>query len=261
MDENNRSMVKSDETLLSILRILKNNDAMKLSEIATEVGHANSTVYDHLATMENHGFILKSGKTYRLGLRFVDYGITTLQQRKIYNSAREQLDKLANEINETALLIVEEQGQAVYLYRASSPKSFQAKIQIGQYTPLHHLAAGKAILAHLPEQRTNEIIKEKTLRKFTDNTMVDPDNLKAEFKDIQERGYALNLEESIEGLHAVSVPVKGGLTGVAGAVSVSGPAHRLTKQRIEEGIADKVLSVANEIELNIRTNEWKNLPE
>jgi len=257
----NRDLVKSDETLLSILRVLKDGKPMTLSEIADEVELANSTVYEHLATMEENGFIYKSGKTYRLGLRFLDYGMAAVNQRKVYCAAKGRLDELAEELNETALLITEEQGQAVYLYRAKSPQSFRAQIDIGQHTSLHHLAAGKAILSHLPEERVDEIIDEASLKQFTDKTVVDRDALESRFETIRERGYALNLEESIQGLNAVSAPIEGSQTRIEGAVSISGPAHRLTEERIESEVANEVLSVANQIELSIRTDEGISLSQ
>jgi DNA-binding IclR family transcriptional regulator len=187
--------------------------------------------------------------------------MSALNQRKVYQAARGPLNELAEDLNETGLLITEEQGRAVYLYRARSPQSFQSQIEIGQHTPLHHLAAGKAILAYYPRERVDEILRGEKLNRFTERTVVDREELEARFERIRERGYALNLEESIEGLHAVSAPIRGNQTEIVGAVSVSGPAHRLTEDRIETEVADKLLSVANEIELDLRTEEWTNLSQ
>jgi len=92
---------------------------------------------------------------------------------------------------------------------------------------LHSTAAGKAILAEMPEQRVMDIISEHELPAETEHTITDPDSLVEELDEIREHGIAYNDEESVEGLRAVGVPVRGSNGIAIGALSVSGPSNRL----------------------------------
>ena len=72
------------------------------------------------------------------------------------------------------------------------------------------------------------------LPSFTDRTITDPERLRAELAATRERGYAAALGEIEEGLNAVAAPVRDGLGAVVAAVSISGPAYRVTSDRIDE---------------------------
>jgi len=117
---------------------------------------------------------------------------------------------------------------------------------------LHSTAAGKAILAEMPEQRVMDIISEHELPAETEHTITDPDSLVEELDEIREHGIAYNDEESVEGLRAVGVPVRGSNGIAIGALSVSGPSNRLRGEVFREEIPNIMLGHANEVELNIR---------
>jgi len=86
------------------------------------------------------------------------------------------------------------------------------------------------------------------LEAVTEHTIADPDVLFEELEQIRERGYATNTEETVEGLGAVSVPIKDHDDGVIGALSVSGPINRVG----EGEYSQLLLDTKKELELNIR---------
>jgi len=90
------------------------------------------------------------------------------------------------------------------------------------------------------------------LAQYTDNTISSPERLRDELATIAERGYSLNLEESITGLHAVGAPILDDAGDVRGALSVAGAAHRMSERRCETEISDLVLAATNEVELDMR---------
>ena len=98
--------------------------------------------------------------------------------------------------------------------------------------------------------RHDEIIG-RGLERQTQHTIVDPDALRTELDEIRERGYAFNIEESTNRLHAVGAPVTLPDGRVLGAISVSGPSHRMKGDRLEHEIPDLLLGIVNELELNI----------
>lgn len=243
--------LESTNMMVEILTVLRNRDGARVTEVADATGLAKSTVHRHLKSLEEHQFVVNEGDSYNVGLRFLDFGEYARSRRDVYELARPLVDDLAEETDERALFMVEEHGRAVYLYRGVGEHAVHTNSRIGTFRYLHTIAGGKAILAHLPEQRREEILDRWGLPARTANTITDRETLYAELDEIRERGVAFNDEETIDGLRAVAVPVLDPNDSVHGALSVSGPTHRIRGDWFREDIPNLLLGTANELELNL----------
>jgi DNA-binding IclR family transcriptional regulator len=244
-------MVKSDQRLLEILLGLKELDGAGVTELAEHLDLAKSTVHNHLSTLYDAKFVTKEGTEYHLGLRFLDLGEAARLHRTESDRIKRKVDSLADQTEERAQFIVEEHGFGVYLYRSRGEKAVSTDSRIGRHIPIHATAAGKAILANLPEERTQAILDDVELSPLTEHTITDYDELMEELETIRERGYATNIEESTTGLRAVGAPILRPDGSVVGAISISGPTHRLKGEIFEQEFPDLVMGATNEIELNI----------
>lgn len=252
MTSKNRPAVKSNATLFSILRSIKDNNLTTVTEIASELGLAKSTVHNHLQSLHSEGFVEQRGSNYHLGLRFLDYGKQIQLANPLYEVSKSKIDELAASTQEKAWCFVEEGGLAVYLYGAFGAHSTTTPARIGTHTNLHLVAGGKAILAHLPESRVRAIIELHGLGKRTENTITDSTGLFEDLAQIRERGFAFNIEEAMKGMNAVAAPVLGVDGQVYGALSIGGPTHRLTTEYMSTELAPELLGIANEVEINLR---------
>ncbi|WIV66999.1 IclR family transcriptional regulator [Natrialbaceae archaeon AArc-T1-2] len=250
MNEGTRT-INAVETAFDIVEHLKEVDGAGVTELATELDLAKSTVHNHLATLYSKGYVVRDGDTYRVALRFLDLGNYAREEDPLYQVGQEKVDELAAETGEKVWILAEEHGRAVHLYDASGKRSVRTYARTGQLNYLHQLAAGKAILAYLPDERVMEIIDRYGLPARTDDTITDPDELRADLERIRERGFAQNREESIPGLHAVGVPITDEDGVAIGSLSLSAPAKRLRGERFDEKIPNLLLGVANEIEINM----------
>jgi len=97
--------------------------------------------------------------------------------------------------------------------------------------PVHATAAGKALVAYDSDDELRKLLPGE-LRRFAKATRTNIDDLIKEVALVRERGYATDLEEFEEGLRCIGAPVRDYTRKVVGAISVSGPAHRLTDERI-----------------------------
>ncbi|AEN07584.1 transcriptional regulator, IclR family (plasmid) [halophilic archaeon DL31] len=244
-------MVKAAETLFDIVESLEREDGKTVTAIADDLGYAKSTVHRHLTTLTERGYVVKEANQYHVGLRFLALGERARNRDDAYQLAREKVEELATDTKERAQFIVEEHGDAVYIHRALGDHAVRTDPGIGKRIPLHATSAGKAILANLPEDRLFDIIEQTEFSAMTDSTITSVDRLLEELEDIQERGYSFNRQENIEGLHAIGVPITNGQGEILGALSVSGPSHRLKGDWFEEELPDLLLGAANELELNI----------
>ena len=244
------SGVKTTRTVFEILAFLEENDGAGISEIARELGFAKSTVHRHLSTLSELKCVVEEDDGYHIGLRFLELGEFALRRRVGYELAGEKVREIAENTGERVQFIVEEHGDAVYLHRSFGENAVRTDPGIGSRIPLHATAAGKAILANLPEDRLFEIIEQTPFDPLTENTITDRDALLSELETISERGYSFNIQENLEGLNAVGVPVMG-RNEVIGALSISGPSHRLKGDRLKSALPDLLMGEANELELNI----------
>lgn len=243
--------VKSDRRLLNVLLGLKELNGAGVTELAEHLGLAKSTVHNHLSTLHDTEFATKEGTEYHLGLRFLDLG----EVARLRNTESERIERkvgsLADRTNERAQFIVEEHGYGVYLYRSRGENAVSTDSRIGRHIPLHASSAGKAILANLPDERIHDIVETQGLSPVTEHSVTDVDELMNELRTIRERGYATNIEESTIGLRAVGAPIVRPDGSVVGAISVSGPTHRLKGDLFEQAFPDLIRGATNEIELTI----------
>lgn len=243
--------VKSDFTLFDIIELIQANDSMGVTTIATELDIAKSTVHAHLASLKERGYIVNDEGGYRIGLKFLQHGIHAQNSYDLYPKAKKKVEHLAERTDERAWCQIEENGMCYYLCGAEGEHSVHPPVQIGEGVHLHTIAGGKAILAHLPEERVHEIIDRHGLPVKTENTISDETDLFADLQRIRKRGYAFNKEESLPGLNAVGAPIQDSEGGVRGALSISGPAERLKDEKLHTELPELLLGTTNELEINL----------
>ncbi|UTF54789.1 IclR family transcriptional regulator [Natronosalvus rutilus] len=253
MEQNseNRGGIKASETTFDIIETIHEAGHIRLVDLAEGIGIANSTAFDHLATLERRGYVIKDPEGYRLGLKLLDHGMQAKDHYcELLDAAEPVLEQLVEETDEAVNLVVEEHDHAVYIARLTGDRGVPTNSWVGKRKQIHTLSAGKAILAHLPAERIDELVGRTGLEEVTANTITARDALKDELETIRERGVAFNNRESHDSIRAVGAPIILDDT-VQGAVSVAGPARRLTGEYFETEIPDLLLGAVNEIELKL----------
>lgn len=245
------SKVSTTETSLDVVDVLRERGSATVEELEAELGLTNSTVHRHLTTLQDRGYVLRNGGSYRLGFKMLTIGGQLRRDVTAYPMIKEKVDHLAEQTDERAQFIVREGNERIYLYTETGDNPVQTGAYTGRRGPIHSSAAGKAIVANLPESERDRLLDSLDLRKTGPNTITDPDELREDLRTIRERGYSVNLEESTSGVHAVGAAVRGRDDEIIGALSVSGPATRLKDDRLEREIPDAVLAATNELELHI----------
>lgn len=244
--------IKTTETVLGIAEALKNSEeGLGVTELATELGKAKSTVHTHLQTLEEHGFVIRNGDRYQLGLRFLDYGMSARNASAYYQVSKPKVDELSKHIEQKVWCVTEEQGRGIRLYFSDQYNKLQTNAYIGERMYLHQSANGKAMLAFFPQKRVEEIIDRHGLPAATERTITDREELFDELERIRERGFAINRGESVWGLTGIGAPVCDKNGNVLGSISVAAASHLLKDERLETEIPEQLLSTINEIEINL----------
>lgn len=242
--------LKGVEKSFSIVRFIKKTGPTTVTELADSMDLPKSTAHIHLKTMEESGYLHKDNRQYRLSLHFLDHGATARREFDIYKIGKEEVNNLARETEEVASIGVEEAGQRVLLYKVESGDALYDNAHTGEFTNIHWTSLGKAILAHLPSDRVEAIIDKHGLPSATPNTITERADLREELNQIQQQGYAIENEEHRENIRAVAVPVLSN-GEIVGAISVSGPKSRFSRDRIQTELLELLENKANIIQLKL----------
>lgn len=245
-----KKVVQSVDRSLIILEALADKGKpMALSNLAEEIDLNISTVHRLLNTLRLRGFIEQeedSGKYY-LGLKTFEIGNAAKKNINLISIAKPYMQDLVDQCNETTNLAILDEGEVVYIEQVASTNMVKMFAQIGSRGPAYCTGTGKCLLAYEDPDKWSELFAKMEFRKFTDNTKVDSEVLRAELKEIRQRGYAIDRGEMEEGVRCVAAPIRNHEGEVIAAVSVSGPSIRLTEKYIEEEVIAAVIEVANQI--------------
>jgi len=117
---------------------------------------------------------------------------------------------------------------------------------IGETLPLHATAVGKIQLAFATEEEQKARLPEN-LKRITAKTVTERATLLQQLKSAVENGYAVDSGEYVEEVRAVAVPIKDYTGHVVGALAISGPAYRLTAERMQKELAPTVVKAGQEL--------------
>jgi DNA-binding IclR family transcriptional regulator len=230
------------ESVAKALRILLlfefNKSEWGVTEIARELGMQKSTVYRLLATMQELGFVRKSndGSVYRLGLSLFELGNVVANSFDFRGTAVVYMRKLADQCGESVNLGVLNDHEVMSVEAVETQNSLKPTIMIGGQAPLYCTGIGKVLLAFLPADEREQIIKGIYFQKFTKQTIVDCKRLEEELELTRKRGYAIDKME-----HEIGITC-----AVVGALSISGPSVRLTPERLAR-CSELVMTTAGQI--------------
>lgn len=243
--------VKAVQTSIGVIESLYERDGARIDELADALDISKSSVHRHLSTLRQANYVTKEGDIYYLSLQFLELGHYVSNRKEVFQLAEPKVKEIADATGERAQFVVEEHGYVRYVHRATGEHAVKTISGIGKRVRMHAVAAGKAILANMPDSQAREIIDQRGLPAFTENTITDEEQLFEELAEIRERGTSFSDGEVVAGLRAVGVPVYGPDGRVLGALTVAGPAHRLKGDVWRSKIPDLLLGAANELELKI----------
>jgi IclR family transcriptional regulator, KDG regulon repressor len=219
---------------LAILGVLgRRQGDHSLAEVCAALGLHKSTGHRLLTVLEQNHFVEKSPSTgrYRLGLRLFELGSKAIQSLDLREHSRPHLNMVLHETEETVHFCIFDQGEVLYIEKMEPQRSVRMASSVGRRAPAYCTAVGKAIMAELHVDEVDAIVKRWGLKRITENTITTPEALAAELTLIRSQGFAIDNEENEEGVRCVGAAVKDYLGRPVAALSVSGPAFRVSKAK------------------------------
>ena len=229
-DKTEQNTVQSLDRAIGLLKLLAEAPGMTLSELAAASDQAAATVYRALVTLQGHGIveIEEPGQLWHVGPGAFRIGSAFLRRSDVAERARGPMAELMQATGETVALAVETEAGVLYVAQVETRQPIRAFFPPGAQGPLHASAAGKALLAWNDEDRVRERLAQLGQPKFTSLTITSESTLLRELSRSRDKGFAVEDQEGAEGMRGVAAPIFDSAGAPVAALSVSGPAFRLS---------------------------------
>jgi IclR family KDG regulon transcriptional repressor len=206
-----------------------------------------STVHRFLMNLEGTGFLNSdSAGIYHLGIACITLGQAARGKLDVRRVSLPYLQELNRQTRETVHLTVRSGLSAVYVEKLDSLEPLRIHSRIGASVPLHCTAVGKILLAYLPVAEQTPILNELELRRFTENTVGNLQELQTQLVRVRKDGYACDLEEHEPHIRCIAAPIWDHTGTVNASLSITGPAVRMAAARIKQ-IASLITEVGRKI--------------
>ena len=206
---------RSAERVLALLDAVVTGGELSLTAAASQTEMPASTALRHLRVLTDRGYLVKDAAgSYSVGPAFVRTALASLQSgpyARLRAAAQPELERLVETTEESAYLAVRDGDAAVYIATVEGRRAIRHVGWVGRSVPIAGTAVGEALLA--------PALAPGSLPAPIFNTgAIEPD------------------------VTAVCAPVHGN-SGAIAALSVLGPADRLTGTRLQTA-ADAVVEAA-----------------
>lgn len=232
-----RGGIQSLERAAAILEaVAQHPDGITLAELSGAVGLHTSTAFHLIKTLVNLGFLaqLPDSKLYRIGGRIFALAAGALDENALLALATPILERLSAGTGEAAHLAIRSKQEIVVIARTAATGLLQLSGRTGATRPAHATAIGKMLLAAMPPDDLEGLLKTLPLPKLTEQTITDRRALRRELDEVRRQGMAYDNCELDDDVRCVAVPVRDFAGRCVGAMGISGPVWRLSPQTMQE---------------------------
>jgi DNA-binding IclR family transcriptional regulator len=214
---------------LRVLEYLLEQPAPTQSELSRVLDIPNSTLGDLLRELRELGYVHSFDMRYRPGPALLHLAYVGVQRLNVLMNVRPALNELAEAIGETAIYLIEvggnttSIGQILLVDQAESPRSMRYVATLGTPYPFGNLGGGRVLLAW--SDRELDAVGAPQLRQLG---VDDSEQLAEELASVRARGYAVSGGDDPGTAISIVAPVFDANRQPAGAISVTGPAFRMT---------------------------------
>jgi IclR family transcriptional regulator, acetate operon repressor len=247
--EAHKGSVQSLERAFGLIEsIADHGGRMGLSQLAAESRLPLPTIHRLVRTLVELGYLRQDlTRQYVLAPKLIRLGDTS--SRMLATWARPHLERIVNELGESANLAMLDGDQVVYVAHAQSRHSVRMFTEVGSRVMPHCTAVGKAILATMPPEEVRALLKRTGMPKQTETTFTEPGDFMRHLASAAEQGYATDEGEQEIGVRCIAVAVPNVRSRLA--ISISGPASRMSSATILQAVP-VLTSVACDVSVDVR---------
>jgi DNA-binding IclR family transcriptional regulator len=239
-----KNVVPAVERAFELLELFRRDTPeLPLAEITRRLGLARSSTFRLAFTLERLGYLKRTSGGFQLGPAILSLGFDFLASQELVDFAQPELVKLRDLTDATALLETLEGAEVICIAQAVSNRTLATRVPIGARYPAYANAAGRTLLAELPDDELIRRMAKVEFKPFTPDTPRGFTALREMIGRDRRRGYAVSRGAYQRGIVAFACPIRADGGAAVAALSVVGPAIDL-EGRIETEIKDAVAQSA-----------------
>lgn len=196
--------------LLALLSVVgETQKPLTFSEVVEKTGLNKSTIHRLLAIGVEERMLRYDShkKVYLLGSRVFDLVRNAYNGYDIQAIALDEMIRLLDLFDANVTIGVPSGHEVVYLRVLESAQSMGGVQRPGMRDPVHCSASGKALLAYYPDQVLASLLKGYEFKRFTERTIDNAQDFKAELDFVREHGFGKNDREEYDHFLGISAPV------------------------------------------------------
>jgi DNA-binding IclR family transcriptional regulator len=254
----NLYQLHSLDRAVAVLEMLGESDtALSLAEVCQRLRLHKSTAHRSLMVLERSALIERTPENrYRLGLKLYELGNRAVEQVDLRTRVHPYFRRLAAQVGETVHLSVLQKTSIVYLDKVEPNRRVCVSSKTGTSNPVYCTSMGKAMLAFQPPDVIEQIISKIRFVRYTRKTITSREALLKALERVRRRGYAIDDQEIEVGVRCIGAPIFDEKHQAIAAVSVSGPASRITAPTMPE-IAEHLLRCCRDISVSLGAHAKK----
>jgi len=237
----------------------RDHAALSLSEIARSAHMPAATARRCLLTLEELGYVTRSGRDFLLRPKVLELGAAYLESMNIEQLTRNHLEELARSTQDSAALCVLDGVEVVYVARTSVRTLLRLEAHVGSRFPAHATSTGRVLLAGVSPERLQRYFATAALEALTERTVTDPQRLRALIEDCRRSGYSAVEDELAYGVIALAVPVVDHHGRVVAALNSSSHSRRTTRTRLVRDRLPMLQQVSRQISADLARVPWLSL--
>ena len=228
--------------------VAKSNGGLTLRELSQALQLPRSSTHCLLVTLQRHGYLMRNARTgrYMFALKLFDLANAALNVTELRERALPLLRNLMEKTHLTVHMATLEQYEAVLIAKVEPPGLLRLASWIGRRMDVHCTGVGKALIAFLPQEELDHLIREHGLPRHNKKTITSSPRLKEELAKVRRLGYAFDDEEDEIGLRCIGAPVFEQAGKVVASISVAGTVRQI-HPRNRRFIAEQVQQTASRI--------------
>ncbi len=238
-----------ERALAMLEAVAQEPDGLSNAEMSRKLNIPKSSASYILRTLETQGYLTRdaeSGK-YRVGLKILSLSRGALGGRDVRGVALPIMRHLTHQTGLTCHLAVLDGPEAVYIEKVEPEGFIRMDTWVGRRMRVHATSVGKAIVAHIPQEQLEEILRKSGMEKRTPKTITTLPRLLKELEKVRAQGYAVDDEENNLGARCVGAPILDEHGSIEAALGLSGTTQQVsphTMPRILEALKDSARHIS-----------------
>jgi IclR family transcriptional regulator, pca regulon regulatory protein len=222
------------------------NTSMTLTEVAKKVDITRASARRLLLTLESEGYVVQDDNLFSLTPKVIDLGYSYFASLPWTDLAYKNMKKVVDACTLSCSVSILDGSNVICIMRIPATRILNEGIHVGTRLPAAYTATGRLFMAHMDEKELYDYILRLPLKKYTQNSILDPDVLYSEILSSKENGYYIVQEEVEDGLVSLAVPIYNRNNKMIGAMNIGSHLSYKNTELLKETVLPMLIEAAKD---------------